>query len=50
MAKFRSLLIHLYWQVDNDRIYEILIKNLDDKEHFLNAIGLFLKKEMNTDL
>jgi len=50
MAKFRNLLIHLYWQVDNDRIYEILIKNLDDIEHFLNAIGLFLKKEMNTDL
>jgi uncharacterized protein YutE (UPF0331/DUF86 family) len=50
MAKFRNLLIHLYWQVDNERIYEILIKNLDDIEHFLSAIGSFLKKEMNTDL
>jgi uncharacterized protein YutE (UPF0331/DUF86 family) len=50
MAKFRNLLMHLYWQVDNERIYEILIKNLDDIEHFLNAIGSFLKKEMNTDL
>jgi uncharacterized protein YutE (UPF0331/DUF86 family) len=50
MAKFRNLLIHLYWQVDNERIFEILIKNLDDIEHFLNGIGSFLKKEMNTDL
>jgi uncharacterized protein YutE (UPF0331/DUF86 family) len=50
MAKFRNLLIHLYWQVDNERIYEILVKNLDDIEHFLDRIGLFLKKEMHTDL
>jgi uncharacterized protein YutE (UPF0331/DUF86 family) len=50
MAKFRNLLIHLYWQIDNERIFEILIKNLDDIEHFLNGIGSFLKKEMNSDL
>ena len=50
MAKFRNLLIHLYWQVNNERIYEILVKNLDDIEHFLNGIGSFLKKEMRTDL
>jgi uncharacterized protein YutE (UPF0331/DUF86 family) len=50
MAKFRNLLIHLYWQVDNERIYDILIKNLDDIEEFLNGIGSFLKKEMQTDL
>jgi uncharacterized protein YutE (UPF0331/DUF86 family) len=24
MAKFRNLLIHLYWEVDNERVYQIL--------------------------
>jgi len=46
MAKFRNLLIHLYWEIDNERVYQILNKNLDDIEQFLNAVGSFLKKEM----
>jgi uncharacterized protein YutE (UPF0331/DUF86 family) len=45
MAKFRNLIIHLYWEVDNERVYEILVKNLDDIDQFLGAIGRFLKKD-----
>jgi len=46
MARFRNLLIHLYWEIDNERVYQILNKNLDDIEQFLDAVGSFLKKEM----
>lgn len=45
MAKFRNLLIHLYWRIDNEQVYQILTKNLDDIEQFLKALGKFLKKE-----
>lgn len=46
MAKFRNLLIHLYWEVDNERVYQMLNENLDDIDRFLDAIGSYLKKEM----
>ncbi|MGQ9648012.1 MAG: type VII toxin-antitoxin system HepT family RNase toxin [Thermodesulfobacteriota bacterium] len=46
MTKFRNLLIHLYWEVDNERVYEILTNNLDDIDRFLINIGSFLKKEV----
>jgi uncharacterized protein YutE (UPF0331/DUF86 family) len=46
MAKFRNLLIHLYREVDNERVYQILINNLEDIDRFLNNIGSFLKKEI----
>jgi len=42
MAKFRNLIIHLYWTVDNERVYQILSKNLDDFDQFLEAVGKFL--------
>lgn len=45
MAKFRNLLIHLYCEVDNERVYQILNENLLDIEKFLDAIGSFLKQE-----
>ena len=45
MAKFRNLIIRLYWEVDNERVYEILVKNLDDIDEFLAAIGRFLKSD-----
>ncbi len=46
MAKFRNLLIHLYWEVDNERVYQILTNNLDDIDRFLINIGSFIKEEV----
>jgi uncharacterized protein YutE (UPF0331/DUF86 family) len=43
MARFRKLLIHLYWQVDNERVYRVLH---EDIEEFLTAVGVFVKREM----
>jgi uncharacterized protein YutE (UPF0331/DUF86 family) len=42
MAKFRNRLVHLYWQVDDSRIYRILAENLGDLNKFLKMIAEFL--------
>ena len=39
MAKFRNLLVHLYWKIDNERLYEILQKELGDFEEFIKQIS-----------
>ena len=36
MAKFRNRLVHIYWDVDDDVIYEILQDDIMDIEKFLN--------------
>lgn len=38
MARFRNLLVHLYGQVDDGRVYEIIHENLGDLDAFRNAI------------
>lgn len=43
MAKFRNRLVHLYWEIDDTRIYTILENHLGDLKKFLNSIALFLK-------
>lgn len=47
MARFRNLLVHLYWEVDNRRVYEIIRNDLADIEDFLKKIGQYLKKKEN---
>ncbi len=43
MARFRNRLIHLYWEVDDNQVYEILQSRLNDFKTFLDQIGKFLK-------
>jgi uncharacterized protein YutE (UPF0331/DUF86 family) len=38
MARFRNLVVHLYWQVDNRRVYEIIEDNLDDLDMFRQQV------------
>jgi uncharacterized protein YutE (UPF0331/DUF86 family) len=38
MARFRNLVVHLYWQVDNRRVYEIIGDNLDDLDTFRQQV------------
>ena len=45
MAKFRNRLIHLYWEVDDTQVYEILQSRLDDFKTFLDNIAIFLHLE-----
>jgi uncharacterized protein YutE (UPF0331/DUF86 family) len=41
MARFRNRLIHLYWNIDTDQIYEILQKDISDIKRFLE---IYIKK------
>lgn len=45
MAKFRNRLIHLYWEVDDEQLHDILQMRLDDFKRFLDDIALFLRLE-----
>ena len=39
MAAFRNRLVHLYWDVDDARVYDYLEDSLDDMESFARAIA-----------
>jgi len=45
MVKFRNRLVHLYWEVEDSIIYDILQTRLQDFKKFLNSIALFLEFE-----
>jgi len=42
MAKFRNRMVHLYWEVDDQQLYEILQNRLDDFKKLLDSIVEFL--------
>ena len=42
MAKFRNLLVHLYWKVDNKEIYKILKKDIQDIKEYIKRVNKFL--------
>jgi uncharacterized protein YutE (UPF0331/DUF86 family) len=39
MARFRNVLVHLYWTVDYERLYDIIRGDLGDLREFVRAIG-----------
>lgn len=39
MAGFRNRLVHLYWDIDDERVYEYLTESLPDLEYFAQAIA-----------
>ena len=44
MVKFRNMLVHLYWKIENDRLYRYLKENLGDFEAFKEAIRKYLQE------
>lgn len=38
MAKFRNRIVHMYFNIDDDMIYDITQNNLEDFERFINNI------------
>lgn len=42
MAKFRNRLVHLYWELDDRQIYDILQDRLDDFKKFLDSMARFI--------
>ncbi len=43
MAKFRNRLVHIYWEVDDEVIYDIIKENIHDIEEFMDEFMDFLK-------
>ncbi|MBN1273016.1 MAG: DUF86 domain-containing protein [Candidatus Aminicenantes bacterium] len=39
MAKFRNLLVHLYWKADNRKVYQILQKDTRDIKEFISKVN-----------
>lgn len=42
MAKFRNLLVHLYWEIDIEAIYTFIHENLEDFKRFGQMVVEFL--------
>lgn len=42
MARFRNLIVHLYWQVDNHRVYQIIQNDLGDLDAFRQQVLAWL--------
>ncbi len=43
MAKFRNRLVHIYWDIDNKVVYEILQHRLSDLDLFLSELSRVLQ-------
>ena len=42
MARFRNRLVHLYWDVEDKQVYEIMQTRVGDFKTFLNHVSSFL--------
>lgn len=45
MARFRNRLVHLYWEIDDNYIYEILKTRLEDFEKYLKFAVEYVSKK-----
>jgi uncharacterized protein YutE (UPF0331/DUF86 family) len=43
MARFRNLLVHLYWKVDNRRVYQSIQSNLGDLDTFRQQVSAWVR-------
>jgi uncharacterized protein YutE (UPF0331/DUF86 family) len=46
MARFRNLLVHLYWKIDDSEVYRVIREDLGDFDRYLASIGQYLKAEL----
>ncbi len=42
MARFRNLLVHAYWRVDYEQVYQVVRSRLGDLKEFVRAVGKLL--------
>mgnify|MGYP005841372097 CR=1 FL=1 len=40
-ARFRNMLVHMYWKVDYGVVYDIIAESLDDLANFADTIGRY---------
>ena len=46
MARFRNLIVHLYWRVDDREVHRVIREDLTDLERYLRAVGAYLGSEL----
>ena len=46
MARFRNRLVHRYWDVDIEEVWNIIQTKLDDFENYITQIGKYLSLSM----
>lgn len=46
MARFRNLLVHLYWKVDDREVFRVIKEHLSDFDEYLQAVGRFVKSAL----
>jgi len=39
MAKFRNMLVHVYWEIEDGKVFEIIQEDLKDLEEFIDEVG-----------
>jgi uncharacterized protein YutE (UPF0331/DUF86 family) len=44
MAKFRNRLVHLYWDIDKEKVYNYILNDLEDFKLFQEKVITFIKK------
>ncbi len=44
MAKFRNRLVHIYWEVDQENVYQFVRENLDDFKLFEKKVVAYLNQ------
>ena len=44
MARFRNVLVHIYWKVDDKKVYEIMKKDISDLEVFIEEVKKYVGK------
>lgn len=44
MAKFRNVLVHLYLEIEAERLYQYIQHNLDDFDQFAQYVGDYLSR------
>ena len=47
MAKFRNRLVHIYWDINPEELYNYLQNNLNDFKRFINEIVKYLNSTKN---
>lgn len=46
MARFRNLLVHLYWRVLDAEVYRVIREDLADLDEYLASLGRYLGAEL----
>ena len=45
MAKFRNVLVHRYWRIDDELVFEIMREDVKDLEEFVRSVREYVKRQ-----